>query len=165
MKLHIRWMIRRDMPRVLEIESRCYRHPWDEEEFLAWLQKRTVVGMTLDDTEEDVTCGFMLYELNKHFIEILDLAVDPQWQRRGLATKSVERLYARLSDHRRSRLKVQVRESNLGAQLFLRSCGFMATEITRAGKNGCDEGGYTFELFTDGTDVLPVRKQRKESVK
>ena len=33
-RMHIRWMIRRDMPEVLRIEQASYDYPWCEEDFL-----------------------------------------------------------------------------------------------------------------------------------
>ncbi|MEC8433997.1 MAG: ribosomal-protein-alanine N-acetyltransferase RimI, partial [Planctomycetota bacterium] len=32
-KVHIRWMIRRDMTDVLQIESQAFEFPWTEEDF------------------------------------------------------------------------------------------------------------------------------------
>lgn len=40
----IRWLIRRDMPEVMEIEKRSYEFPWTEEEFLTCLRQRNCIG-------------------------------------------------------------------------------------------------------------------------
>ena len=37
-RVHIRWMIRRDMPEVLAIEHASFEFPWCEEEFLRVLR-------------------------------------------------------------------------------------------------------------------------------
>ena len=36
-RVHIRWMIRRDMPEVLEIERKSFEFPWFEEDFIRCL--------------------------------------------------------------------------------------------------------------------------------
>ena len=37
-KVHIRWMIRRDMTDVLQIESQAFEFPWTEEDFIRCLR-------------------------------------------------------------------------------------------------------------------------------
>ena len=36
-RVHIRWMIRRDMPEVLDIEQCGFEFPWSEEDFIRCL--------------------------------------------------------------------------------------------------------------------------------
>ena len=43
-RVHIRWMIRRDMPEVLAIEHASFEYPWCEEEFLRVLRQRNCIG-------------------------------------------------------------------------------------------------------------------------
>jgi len=43
--VHIRWMIRRDMPEVLDIESGSFEFPWSEEDFIRCLRQRNCIGM------------------------------------------------------------------------------------------------------------------------
>ena len=39
-----RWLVRRDMDQVLEIERLSFPHPWSEEEFLAALRQGNCIG-------------------------------------------------------------------------------------------------------------------------
>ena len=39
-RVHIRWMIRRDMPEVLEAEQQSFDYSWTEEDFLRCLPQR-----------------------------------------------------------------------------------------------------------------------------
>ena len=43
-RVHIRWMIRRDMPEVLAIESQSFEFPWSEEDFINCLRQRPALG-------------------------------------------------------------------------------------------------------------------------
>jgi len=125
-------MIRRDLPEVLEIEDGSFPDPWSEEEFVRVLRHRNVIGMLAECG--DAVVGFMLYELNKTYLEIFNLAIHPEWRRRGVGSTMIEKLQGKLSPRRRTSLRVHVRESNLVGQLFYQHHGFKAVSI--------DEGVY-----------------------
>src|SRR5213078_3611073 len=74
-KVHIRWMIRRDMPEVLQAEQESFEYAWTEEDFLKCLRQRNCIGMVAEHTEKVV--GFMIYELHKSKLHILNFAVHP----------------------------------------------------------------------------------------
>ena len=57
--VHIRWMIRRDMPEVLAIEGQSFEFPWSEEDFLRCLRQRKCIGMVAEQHERVI--GFMIY--------------------------------------------------------------------------------------------------------
>jgi ribosomal-protein-alanine N-acetyltransferase len=44
LEVQIRWMIRRDMPEVLEIERQSFEFSWTEEDFLCCLRQRNCIG-------------------------------------------------------------------------------------------------------------------------
>ena len=81
-RVHIRWMIRRDMPDVLRIEHGSDDHPWSEEDFLRCLRQRNCIGMVAEQGERVV--GFMIYELHKAKLHILNFAVHPAFRRYGV---------------------------------------------------------------------------------
>jgi ribosomal-protein-alanine N-acetyltransferase len=57
--VHIRWMIRRDMPEVLHTEQGAFEYAWTEEDFLRCLRQRNCIGMVAEQGEKVV--GFMIY--------------------------------------------------------------------------------------------------------
>jgi ribosomal-protein-alanine N-acetyltransferase len=73
--------------------------------------------------------GFMIYELHKNRIHILAFAVHPDFRRSGFGKAMIEKLVSKLAFQRRNRITLEVRETNLAAQLFLRSLGFRAMNI------------------------------------
>ncbi len=127
--VHIRWMIRRDMPEVLDIETHSFEFPWSEEDFIRCLRQRNCIGMVAEYDERVV--GFMIYELHKNRLHILNFAVRPEFRRRGVATAMVKKLIGKLSQQRRNRILLEIRETNLGAQLFFRDSGFRAISVLR----------------------------------
>ena len=129
-RVHIRWMIRRDMPEVLQTEQQSFEYAWTEEDFLRCLRQRNCIGMVAEQGERVV--GFMIYELHKAKLHILNFAVHPQYRRVGVGAQMVAKLISKLSSHRRTRITLEVRETNLPAQLFFRSQGFKAVRVLRA---------------------------------
>ena len=128
-RVHIRWMIRRDMPEVLQTEQESFEYSWTEEDFLRCLRQRNCIGMVAEQGERVV--GFMIYELHKARLHILNFAVHPQYRRVGVGAQMVAKLISKLSSHRRTRITLEVRETNLPAQLFFRAQGFKAVRVLR----------------------------------
>jgi len=129
-RIHIRWMIRRDMPEVLGAEHESFEFSWTEEDFLRCLRQRNCIGMVAEHDEHVV--GFMIYELHKTKLHILNFAVAPKFRRLGIGKQMVGKLLGKLSSHRRTRVTLAVRETNLTAQLFFRSMTFRAEKVLRS---------------------------------
>ena len=129
LRVHIRWMIRRDMPEVLQTEQESFEYSWTEEDFLRCLRQRNCIGMVAEHGEKVV--GFMIYELHKNKLHILNFAVHPGCRRLGIGAQMVAKLISKLSSHRRTRITLEVRETNLPAQLFFRSQAFRAVRVLR----------------------------------
>jgi len=124
-RVHIRWMIRRDMPEVLAIEDEGFEFPWLEKEFHRVLQQRNFIGMVAE--HEGRVVGFMICEVHKNRIHVLNFAVAADHRRRGVGSQMVAKLA-----QKRERLMLEVRERNLPAQLFFRENGFRAVSVLRA---------------------------------
>ncbi|MGE3409720.1 MAG: ribosomal protein S18-alanine N-acetyltransferase [Pirellulales bacterium] len=144
LQVHIRWMIRRDMPDVLDIENEGFEFPWSEEDFVRCLRQRNCIGMVAE--HEDRVVGFMIYELHKTRLHILNFAVGQAWRRRGIGTQMSAKLVGKLSQQRRSRVTLEVRETNLAAQLFFRNQGFKAVSVLRAFYEDTPEDAYVMQF-------------------
>ena len=142
-RVHIRWMIRRDMPEVLDIEDESFEFPWLEEDFIRCLRQRNCIGMVAE--HEDRVVGFMIYELHKNRIHVLNFAVASEYCRRGVGSQMVAKLIAKLSSQRRSRILLEVRETDLAAQLFFRENGFRAISVMRSYYEDTPEDAYLMQ--------------------
>jgi len=142
-RVHIRWMIRRDMPEVLETEKQSFEFPWLEEDFVRCLRQRNCIGMVAE--HEDRVVGFMVYELHKTRIHVLNFAVAAEYRRRGVGSQMLAKLIAKLSSQRRSRVMLEVRETNLSAQLFFRENGFRAVSVLRNFYEDTPEDAYLMQ--------------------
>jgi len=153
-RVHIRWMIRRDMPEVLQAERESFEFSWSEEDFLRCLRQRNCIGMVAEQGEKVV--GFMIYELHKSRLNILNFAVSPASRRVGIGAQMVAKLISKLSSHRRTRITLEVRETNLPAQLFFSSQGFKAVRVLRAFYEDSGEDAYLmqYRLAGDASEDL-----------
>ena len=142
---NVRWMIRRDMPEVLEIEQASFEFSWTEEDFLRALRQRNCIGMVTEEPGTDKIVGYMIYELHKNHLFILNFAVHPKCRKRGIGCAMIKKLKSKLSSHRRTSLQLAVRESNLDAQLFFRTMGLRATRVLRAYYDG-DSGEDAYQM-------------------
>lgn len=142
-RVHIRWMIRRDMPEVLAIEAGGFEFSWCEDDFIRCLRQRNCIGMVAE--HEDQVAGFMIYELHKSRIHVLNFAVANDFRRRGVGSQMIAKLIAKLSSQRRSRLALEVRETNLAAQLFFRENGFRAVSVLRSYYADTPEDAYIMQ--------------------
>lgn len=141
MQVFIRWMVRRDMAAVLRISNASFRQPWTEEDFIRELRQRNVIGMVAE--VGDTIVGYMMYELRKHSLEVLNFAVHPDSRRHGVGTQMIDKLIGKLSAQRRSRVCFVLPDDSLAGHLFLRARGFKAVSIARG---FWDDGqdGYRF---------------------
>ena len=143
LKLHIRWMIRRDMPEVLEIENESFEFPWTDEDFIRCLRQRNCIGMVAE--AEGRVLGFMIYELHNTRIHLLNFAVASDGRRQGVGSRMVDKLVSKLSHQRRTRIALEVRETNLAAQLFFRKNGFRAVSVLKNFYEDSPEDAYVMQ--------------------
>ena len=161
LRVHIRWMIRRDMPEVLAIEGESFEFPWFEEDFIRCLRQRNCIGMVAEHGERVV--GFMIYELHKTRLHILNFAVSEKVRHRAIGRQMVEKLISKLSGQRRTSISLEVRETNLGAQLFFKNVGFRATAVLRSYYEDSPEDAYLMKYNYMPEDVeltYPIRSNR-----
>lgn len=140
---NIRWMIRRDMPAVMDIEQQSFEFPWSEEEFIRCLRQRNCIGMVAE--REDQVAGFMIYELHKNRLHLLNFAVGAGMRRVGIGTAMIEKLASKLTAERRNRIMLEVRETNLDAQIFFRQRGFRAISVLRSFYEDSPEDAYLMQ--------------------
>lgn len=144
-RLHMRWIIRDDLPAVLEIEQHQGEHGWTEETFRARLRQRNCIGMVVEHQGRVV--GFVVYELHDTCLHLLNIAVLPTHRRIGIGGQMVQKLINKLSSHRRNKIVHAVRESDLPAQLFFRAQGFRATTVLRNGYEDSGEDAYLMSRY------------------
>jgi ribosomal-protein-alanine N-acetyltransferase len=158
-RVQIRWMIRRDMAEVLETEAEGFEFPWCEDDFIRCLRQRNCIGMVAE--LDDRVVGFMIYELHKTRLHLLNFAVAKSCRRHGVGAQMLAKLMAKLSGQRRTRILLEVRETNLAAQLFFRKLGFRAVSVLRDFYEDTTEDAYLMQYRyrpTASEVTLPVNR-------
>ncbi len=159
--VHIREMIRRDMPEVLSIESRAFDFPWREEEFIRSLRQRNRIGMVAESNQRIV--GFMVYELHKNRLHILNLAVDYDFRKMSVGRQMIDKLKRKLSFvsfDRRARIMLELRETNVDGCMFVKSQGFRAVRIMRDFYKDIAEDAYLFQFKHEADEAKQVNPKR-----
>jgi ribosomal-protein-alanine N-acetyltransferase len=157
LQIQVRWMIRRDMPEVLEIEQASFEFPWSEEDFTECLRQRNCIGMVAEMAESVV--AFMIYELHRSRLHVLNFAVRRSHRRLGIGRQMIERLVGKLSGDRRDRILLEVRERNLPAQLFFRDSGFMAVSVLKNFYQDSTEDAYQMQYLLPA-DVMSMPRRK-----
>lgn len=110
-----------DLAAVLDIESRAYPLPWTENQLRQSLSgEHQVWGL-------EVGGGLQAYLIWMQVLDelhILNLAVDPALQRRGLASRLFSALMENGEEHGARHVFLEVRASNTAAQALYSALGF-----------------------------------------
>lgn len=114
---HIRWLIRRDIPEVLDIERKSFKEPWNEDDFLVHLRHRNCIGMVAEVGEKVI--GFFIYELHSAHLRLINLAVHPDYRGQGIGEQATLKLQSKLS-YQRTHIVALVPESCLEVQSFFK---------------------------------------------
>lgn len=146
--VQIRWMVRRDLPEVMEIEQLSFEFPWTRDELLDALRTRYCIGMVAETKEQVV--GFMVYNLLSQNIHVLNLAVHPAFRRRGVGRAMEAKLYTKIAQQKRERMIADVRDCNEIGQQFFYACGWQVWKVLREHYRN-NEDAYRFERFHLGS--------------
>lgn len=108
---------------LARIERASYENPWTEAQFRKAI--RQTDARTLVAAHRGMVVGYVLLHLWPRHIEIWNLAVEPEFRRRGVGRQLVA--CAKGTRNRKEIVRAAVRETNVAGQLFFRACGFVAT--------------------------------------
>lgn len=143
LRVHIRWLIRRDMPQVLGIENECFEYPWNKSDFANVLRQSFTIGLVAE--YQEMIVGYIIYQLLPGRISIMNLAVKSSMHRSGIGQQMLDLLKAKLKEQNRKQIHTLVRETNLPAHLFLKSQGFRAVKVNKLEYIDSHEDSYLFE--------------------
>jgi ribosomal-protein-alanine N-acetyltransferase len=119
----IRRLTYADLPQIIAIERRAFPTPWSLAMFVLELSKPASVCLAaLRDGE---MLGFLVCSRYDKVWHVMNVAVDPDQRRKGVASALLTDLLRRLDDGG-ARFTLEVRESNAGAIELYQRFGFRA---------------------------------------
>ena len=119
-----------DLNSIDSIEQRAYRTPWSRSMFASELAKPT--SICLGAFEGDELAGYVITSRYVDAWHVMNVAVDPDFQRRGIATRLLGRLFELTRDDQRRGYTLEVRVSNRDAIGLYENLGFVRQGIRRA---------------------------------
>ncbi len=140
----IRWMIRRDLPDVLQIERDCFEFNWTQDDFTECMSFPACNGYVAEQAGSVV--AFMVIERLPGNIEILNFAVSPLHQHADFGTIMLRYVIDKAAETKRGTVSLKSRESNHGAHGFFRHHGFKAVGLLRKHYEDSDEDAFLFRL-------------------
>ena len=126
--IEVRRLTYADLPQVVAIERRAFTTPWSLAMFVLELSKPG--GVCLAAEVEGEIVGYLIcsrYDLVWH---IMNVSVDPDFRRQGIATAMLGVLFERVGDPD-GRFTLEVRRSNAGAYALYEALGFKAAGTRR----------------------------------
>ena len=118
-----------DLNAIDAIEQRAYRTPWSRSMFASELGKAT--SICLGAFEGNRLIG---YTVNSRYVDawhVMNVAVDPDHQRRGIATRLLEHLFELTREDPRRGYTLEVRVSNTDAMALYEKLGFEQQGLRR----------------------------------
>ena len=119
-----------DLGGIESIEQRAYRTPWSRSMFASELAKSSSVCLGAYDGTRLIG-----YVVNSRYVDawhVMNVAVDPDFQHRGIATRLLERLFEVTRDDQRRGYTLEVRISNDEAIGLYEKLGFARQGVRRS---------------------------------
>ena len=125
-------MRRRHLRRVLEIEDQVYPRPWTHRTFVSELtQMKNGTRYYLVAYVGDVMVGYGGMMFAGDDAHITNVAVDPAWQGKGVATEMMIDLVNLARDRQCQAMTLEVRHTNAAAQNLYRRFGFVPAGVRK----------------------------------
>jgi ribosomal-protein-alanine N-acetyltransferase len=131
MELEIRRLQLRDLGAIEEIERASYPTPWSRSMFAGEIAKPSSVCLGAFDGESERLVGYLIVSRYVDAWHVMNVAVDPQLRRHGIAQRLLSELFARTGDDGQRGYTLEVRVSNDEAIRLYEKLGFRARGVRR----------------------------------
>jgi len=125
--IEVRRLTFADLPQVVAIERRAFTTPWSLAMFVLELSKPS--GICLAAEVENELVGYLICSRYDTVWHVMNVAVDTDRRRRGIATALISALLERVGDD--AQVTLEVRKSNTGAIVLYEQFGFRAAGVRR----------------------------------
>ena len=128
MSLEIRRLVYSDLPNVVAIERRAFPAPWSLAMFVLELSKSS--GICLAAEDDGRLAGYLICSRFDTVWHVMNVSVDPDRRRQGIASALLNALLERVADPR-AQYTLEVRRSNDGALALYEGFGFRRAGVRR----------------------------------
>ncbi len=131
MTIELRRLELRDLGEIEEIEQRSYPTPWSRSMFAGELAKPSSICLGAFDTETAALAGYLIISRYVDAWHVMNVAVSPEYRRRGIAATMLDRLFELTAGDERRGYTLEVRVSNDEAIRLYERAGFKVRGIRR----------------------------------
>ena len=131
MMLEFRKLKLRDLNKIEEIERTSYPTPWSRSMFAGELAKPSSICLGAIDGERDELVGYLIISRYVDAWHVMNIAVAPEYRRKGIARRLMERLFEVTARDVRRGYTLEVRVSNEAAIRLYEELGFRARGVRR----------------------------------
>ena len=118
----LRRLVYGDLPAVLAIERRSFQTPWSLAMFVLELSKPSGICLALPTEDGKGLAGYLVCSRYADVWHLMNIAVEPERRRRGVATELMNGLFERAGEG--ARFTLEVRTSNTSAIQMYERFGF-----------------------------------------
>jgi ribosomal-protein-alanine N-acetyltransferase len=122
-------MIPADLDQVMAIERASFPFPWSTRFFLEELRVECARSLVVEIGTRVV--GYVLFWLLPDEIDVHNVAVHSEFRRRGIGRVLLQQVVEQGRERQLSQVTLEVRESNIPAQMLYRSMGFTHTGVRK----------------------------------
>ncbi len=140
--MSIRICEKEHIKQVIEIENRCFDHPYPDEVFYSYLGSELFIVYEI--SEDKNISGYVIGEEKAGYGVIISIAVLPSYRRRGIGTSLMKAVQSRMGAEY---FFVMVRISNRSAIDFYKGLGFKKAGMIK---------GY----YQNGEDGMVMKKRK-----
>ena len=134
-----------DLPAVLKIEHQVFSSPWPENAFTS-----TDFGESWVICEDATLVGYIMYHNVIDESVIINLAIDPAYQRQGYGKELLENTLHQLIDKGFTHFYLDVRVSNQAALALYEEFGFRRVGVRNGYYTLPDEDAYVMAMIVKG---------------
>ena len=128
--LHLRRLELGELDAIEQIERVSYPTPWSRSMFATELAKPSSLSLGAVD-ESGALVGYLVLSRYVDAWHVMNVAVAPEWRRRGVATALLGRLLDDTRDDAQRGYTLEVRVSNVGAIALYERFGFRPKGVRR----------------------------------
>jgi ribosomal-protein-alanine N-acetyltransferase len=132
--LKIRRLTYSDLPQVVAIERRSFTTPWSLAMFVLELSKPSGICLAaeldVDDEADRELVGYLVCSRYDTVWHIMNVSVDPDRRRRGIASALLSALIEQIDDPE-GQITLEVRRSNGGAMVLYERFAFRSAGVRR----------------------------------
>lgn len=130
-EFEIDYMKEDDIREVLKIERASFSMPWSRTMFMEELKRQGGRSCSLVARYDGKVIGYIMTWIVLDEAHIINIAVDPEYRRKGIAKTLISRTLDYAKSEKAKRATLEVRVSNISAQNLYEKLGFKKVAIRR----------------------------------